>query len=1237
MPRSSTSTNVKLDSQPNYFSLIANRIETAYAWRKKVPGHLRPLWPNQHRAISRIAAAVRDGKGCLLLKKPPGAGKTCIYSFVTAAVRENTVTLISNNSLRRDTRRSIDFELELAASHLRKNQPTPAVYVIVPGEQGKTANQQIKGILEAHEKNKTPFNIVLNYQALLAASRSDPQLISYLRSQLGLLICDESHRSVGAVTKLEVKGVAGITVSDIVSHCNAYLESSYELFRRKLVELNILPGDKDLLYTVCRTLLSEAYKDLSKKKLSVVQSAKINSYADALYEVLSKLHEHNLFDLGTSEKSFEFINTKLQELTTELVQNLLTNDQGTLLHLIVTATPGIAGKDVGKEYGAHFVDSSTFQEIADEEGTIIIPKRRGVGEAVYFRAGSARASVAEMERRISEGKFKMADGRSVPEAVIQDYLSLWKENDGYLPAVAKCGTIAEADARTREFLSHGIKAVRCTGPNDQFPAGLDTDEAKRRLELPKDDPDRIDIVVTVKQVGEGWDVQTLRCVVFFTLVRSEWEVVQTCGRITRTLDPSSELPKKTRDNVWIIEPDWIVRAQPCSNERPEIPAKLPTSQERVRTSKGPRAVVKRSEELRHPNTLSLLAASGEITASTAVEQGIQRAVKVVFIPDDLDRIRVLLGSIDALIENGSPKDLSKLVFTNDQFGWRVRGGQIMRALGLASDGHGAARELARLLWQEKATEILFDCTNDDHLRALIGSPGSLAKQGQICERATWGKKFNCTSRKWQISVSDLGLLLHGRKMWDTSELETLVARLWPAQQSKNLPCFERLDSVRKLVGSPENLTEGDIWTKVFHYEKWKISGWELVKKLAPILKFQNDDVAAAIASFLFPGAETKTPELLDRLDGSTSGIALYEADVINVFKTAIGRGGGLFHLPIPKISRSTIDPELKVIPPIPRSYEVAKLLGKLISTRPLPQPEFWSKPFPQSGSKKHSVCGCRFLDRECLNVAVSEVVGRESSGRKILEAIQGDERLLFVEPISYRGAIDFKLNAHAKDDKPDTSSISLLKRLATALGMRAPLALVIDSRAEEVGYSGELIAWHKVQLLAGDYSVISRATNIAVALGHAARFINNKLFENRPLLREELRDMAIDYARVPRSDENNPILNLIIRASHDFRIPQLALDIRTRRLTGGRWLAEVRRDDQSWSAVGDTYLQSREAVSQEVLDFYGGVYNEPSVMPGVDVAQACKNNNKLMLEALSDPCGALQQYCIRAVSFKSEV
>jgi superfamily II DNA or RNA helicase len=72
----------------------------------------------------------------------------------------------------------------------------------------------------------------------------------------------------------------------------------------------------------------------------------------------------------------------------------------------------------------------------------------------------------------------------------------------------------------------------------------------------------IDIIVTVTKVSEGWDVQTLRCAIWYAPTLSPAKNLQGNGRIMRTITGENldKYPEKDRGNTIIIEPsEWQIQ------------------------------------------------------------------------------------------------------------------------------------------------------------------------------------------------------------------------------------------------------------------------------------------------------------------------------------------------------------------------------------------------------------------------------------------------------------------------------------------------------------------------------------------------------------------------------------------------------------------------------------------------------------------------------------------------------
>lgn len=1218
---------------------LASRIGAWHGWRRSA-STARPPRANQNRTFEKTPGFLRAGKLRGIIKKPPAAGKTATFAGLIAACEESALVLIPSKSLRTDTVDTLHYEITEAQKRVGRGpaKKAPTVYVIEPGKGGQTTTEQLRQILQTHKSKSDKFVVVLTYQGMLSVANTEPALLDRLLDAIGVMVSDESHRSLGDQTKEELKKANREGFQDCVSACFQFLESA-NVSKSALGPVFDRPaGEEDtetILHRALRVIVEEVSKDRFPGVFGGARTTKLNRLARLLNEAIEGEPDDDAggdeetSPSGNAQRTFasvdelhDYLFQKLERLAEGSIEEIIEGKQRPIFHLFVTATPELALKEVAKTYDAEILDSDTFMDIA-EEGTIIIPRRIGVGDAVYRTdKKEAKTSIPEMAKLAAEGKFVMRDGRSVMQAVAEAYVKEWETNDHYLPGIGRCASIDEAESVTQYLCGLGIKAVRCTSANTRHAAGMEPDEAKRRLQLPKDDPDRIDVVVTVSQVGEGWDVPTLRCALFFSFVRNSWQVIQFVGRIMRQLAEGSPYPEKTLQNTCIIEPDWmVVSAKPREegDGSGEGNSRFADGGSNQGSGKAkPRTPV--GEVYRHPNSLSMLVSAKEVEASTAVARGLERGVRVPFDPEDLDQVRVLLGSISSLIANGAPINIRTTTFHNEQFDWHVSSARLIQALcPAAASAVDAARQLAILLWPDLARQRIFDSTNADHIRAILKSPRNAMRKGQISLSAFY-QRHACQERGWDFGPRELSDRCFGDGHGGLTKLREMIIATWGAVQSKKQPSIANVQSWANLTGSAEALMTGDVYTKVFEYNDWKLSGWLLVERWAALLNYSDELVERRLARHFFPGS---VPDDEKPSPGTAPVAPALPAEPQPIYGTFLAP-----HHDAPILEAEN---DFKSVLPPEREVSFTELLEHLRSHRCVPKPAYQFHPMEGKGSTAR-VCLCRVMDQELVVAGSDERTAKEWAA-KLMIGIVHKKNFLTMPPLDLEHKmiqIDARTLSVSKTENRE--SLRYLRHIVGISGMRSPIGFLTDSKVV-VGVNNSHSVLHTVVLLVGDYQIVASGPTPFIAIAAAARTANLRVDHNRrgeaTLYTPGLEEFAGEQAETDHGERPEIVdtarLELKVRCSHDLRHPIVLLDERTRRTADG-YDAEVRVGTVFGSGKG---LTPHNALSRGATDFLtkiGGPYTDRPAMPDDSFAAQSKQPD-LIRKAMANPRNALLRYC----------
>lgn len=584
----------------------------------------------------------------------------------------------------------------------------------------------------------------------------------------------------------------------------------------------------------------------------VISDEAHRSLGEGTAKALGKYDEQFEEELDPEEEKVEH-QEKFEEWEEQKIEEYF-REKCPKLHIRMTATPKLTEKTVQDIYDLEVIDWVRVQELV-EDGTLILPQLPNIGlasceldERVTLTQGLL-GKLAELER------FRMQDGRTVSEAVTTKYLELKEKHDGYLPSVAFCGTIEHAERYKHYLESLGIKAVRCTSSNEKYDVGMEPDKAQELL-----NNNEVDIVVTVSKVGEGWDVPTLRGALWLTPVRSPARILQGNGRIMRTLNEkmTERFPAKSRENTYVIEPLWELRAYgigfgPRFNPEDGGPFKNKKRRRHEIFSRGEYGKYETKNFFEHLIEMD----EYQREDLKKIDEGVRLREPINL--RDHDQLRELIGSIHNLVKNGRGINLMDAPrFENKEKGWSISGFQIVSAVFRDQRANSTnAEKLAWLLWPEEADSLLseekFDINKEDHLRKIIGNIGNLIKDGK--GKSLVEQSFVLPSKKWKVSGSQLGRVFFDNKAPSSYHSELLAWRLWPEKAIEVLPekrfDIHNDDHLRQVIGDIKNLIQGGkgVPLKVKRFclgeKKWNISGSQLGRAL-----WQTDNPTANHAELL---------------------------------------------------------------------------------------------------------------------------------------------------------------------------------------------------------------------------------------------------------------------------------------------------------------------------------------------------------------------------------------------------
>jgi superfamily II DNA or RNA helicase len=186
----------------------------------------------------------------------------------------------------------------------------------------------------------------------------------------------------------------------------------------------------------------------------------------------------------------------------------------------VTATPQRADKKALAKVFDNVADVISIKELIDA-GNLVRPR-------TFVIDCGLRSELAEVRKTVAD--FDMAEVEKVmdKQAVTSRVIAEWKDKAGIRKTVVFCSTVDHAEHVTQAFCDAGIKA-------DIVHGGL-SDTARRRA-LVDFEKDRTQVLVNVAVLTEGYDCQTVSCVVLLRPCSFRSTMIQMIGRGLRKVDP----------------------------------------------------------------------------------------------------------------------------------------------------------------------------------------------------------------------------------------------------------------------------------------------------------------------------------------------------------------------------------------------------------------------------------------------------------------------------------------------------------------------------------------------------------------------------------------------------------------------------------------------------------------------------------------------------------------------------
>jgi len=201
----------------------------------------------------------------------------------------------------------------------------------------------------------------------------------------------------------------------------------------------------------------------------------------------------------------------------------------------VTATPERGDRKALGKIFSNTADQISLPELI-ESGHLVKPRCFVIDCDIQEELSRVKATIADFDM---EEVASIMDKEAITDRVIEE----WKKNAGDRQTVVFCSTIEHADHVNHAFVQAGIKSsiVHSELQDDQ-----------RALRLDKFDKGELQVMVNVAVLTEGWDCQTVSCVVLLRPCSYKSTMIQMVGRGLRKVDPD-RYPGVIKDDCVVLD------------------------------------------------------------------------------------------------------------------------------------------------------------------------------------------------------------------------------------------------------------------------------------------------------------------------------------------------------------------------------------------------------------------------------------------------------------------------------------------------------------------------------------------------------------------------------------------------------------------------------------------------------------------------------------------------------------
>jgi len=201
----------------------------------------------------------------------------------------------------------------------------------------------------------------------------------------------------------------------------------------------------------------------------------------------------------------------------------------------VTATPNRGDKKALKGVFSNCADQITIKELI-ETGFLVRPRTFVIDLGVTSELRGVRKTAQDFDMSEVE---RIMDHQVLNERVVDE----WKKAAGERLTVVFCSTVQHANHVCDAFQAAGVTAAVIHG---------DMSDGERRATLQALNTGEIQVVVNVAVLTEGWDQQTIGCVILLRPSSYKSTMIQMIGRGLRKVDPE-RYPGVTKDDCVVLD------------------------------------------------------------------------------------------------------------------------------------------------------------------------------------------------------------------------------------------------------------------------------------------------------------------------------------------------------------------------------------------------------------------------------------------------------------------------------------------------------------------------------------------------------------------------------------------------------------------------------------------------------------------------------------------------------------